>query len=432
MGEWPQAFRDPHTTGAPTVEYLGESRREPVREIRPILEKALAGERLTVEDAVCLLASDDLIALGMAADTIRRRKHPGDVVTYIIDRNVNYTNICIQYCHFCAFYRPPGSPEGYVLPLEELFRKIEETIALGGTGILMQGGLNPYLKIEYYENLLRAIKERYGIHLHCFSPTEIVHIARVSKLPLREVIRRLKAAGLGSIPGGGGEILDDEIRRRIGRKTTAEEWLTVMRIAHEEGLRTTATMVIGFGESLWHRAQHLERIRALQDETGGFTAFIPWTYQPENTALGRTGGPEATAVEYLKLLAVSRLYLDNVDHLQVSWLTQGLKVAQVGLHFGADDFGSTIIEENVVTAAGAPRLSVSEAEIRRLITDAGFRPQQRDTLYRPVERSPEKSTDVSTQDPLEAPTRRESPRGGTPEDRGEGARAEGRRADSAC
>jgi cyclic dehypoxanthinyl futalosine synthase len=360
------------------------------REIRPILEKALSGERLTVEDAVRLLASEDVIALGMAAHAVRQRKHPGGVVTYIIDRNVNYTNICIQSCHFCAFYRPPGSPDGYVLPPEELFRKIEETIALGGTGILMQGGLHPSLTIDYYEDLLRAIRQRYAIHLHCFSPTEIVHIARVSKLSIREVIRRLKAAGLGSIPGGGAEILDDEIRRRIGRKTTTEQWLTVMRIAHEEGLRTTATMVIGFGESLWHRAQHLERIRALQDETGGFTAFIPWTYQPQNTALGQGGWLEATAVEYLKLLAVSRLYLDNVDHLQVSWLTQGLKVAQVGLHFGADDFGSTIIEENVVTAAGVPRVSVSEAEIRRLITDAGFRPQQRDTLYRPVERAEER------------------------------------------
>ncbi len=363
------------------------------REIRPILEKTLSGERLTMEEAVRLLESDDVLALGMAADLVRQRKHPGGVVTYIIDRNVNYTNICIQSCHFCAFYRPPGSPEGYVLPLEELFEKIQEMIAVGGTGILLQGGLNPYLKIDYYENLLRAITERYRIHLHCFSPTEIVHIARVSKLSIREVIRRLKAAGLGSIPGGGGEILDDEIRRRIGRKTTAEEWLTVMRLAHEEGLRTTATMVIGFGESLWHRARHLERIRALQDETGGFTAFIPWTYQPENTELGRGGWLEATAVEYLKLLAVSRLYLDNVDHLQVSWLTQGLKVAQVGLRFGADDFGSTIIEENVVTAAGVPRISVSEAEIRRVITDAGFRPRQRDTLYRPVERLEERLAD---------------------------------------
>jgi cyclic dehypoxanthinyl futalosine synthase len=364
--------------------------------IGPLLKKALDGCRLTVEDAVCLLESNDLLALGMAADLVRRRKHPDSVVTYIIDRNVNYTNICIQYCSFCAFYREPGSAEGYVLPLDELFRKIEETIAQGGTGILMQGGLNPSLKIDYYENLLRAIKERYQIHLHCFSPTEIVHIARVSKLSVREVIRRLKAAGLGSIPGGGGEILDDEIRRRIGRKTTTEQYLNVMRIAHEEGLRTTATMVIGFGESSWHRAMHLERVRALQDETGGFTAFIPWTYQPENTELGKDGWIEATAVEYLKLLAVSRLYLDNVDHLQVSWLTQGLKVAQVGLHFGADDFGSTIIEENVVTAAGVPRVYASEEEIRRLIRDAGFRPQQRDTLYRPVERRPEVEIQMPT------------------------------------
>jgi cyclic dehypoxanthinyl futalosine synthase len=355
--------------------------------IGPLLEKAVAGERLTVDEAVRLLEAGDVVSIGMAADMIRRRKHPENLVTYIIDRNVNYTNVCIQYCDFCAFYREPGSPEGYVLPHEEIFRKIDETIAQGGTGILMQGGLNPYLKIDYYEDLLRAIKERYKIHLHCFSPTEIVHIAKVSKISIREVVRRLKAAGLGSIPGGGGEILDDEIRRKIGRKTTTDEYLGVMRVAHEEGLRTTATMVIGFGESLWHRAIHLERVRALQDETGGFTAFIPWTYQPENTDLGKDGWLEATAVEYLKLLAVSRLYLDNVAHLQVSWLTQGLKVAQVGLRFGADDFGSTIIEENVVTAAGIPRVYATEAEICRQISDAGFRPQQRDTLYRPVSRN---------------------------------------------
>jgi cyclic dehypoxanthinyl futalosine synthase len=352
--------------------------------VHAILADALDGRRLTTEDAEVLLASSDLDALSRAAHTIRMRRHPDKVVTYIIDRNVSYTNVCVAYCTFCAFYRPPKSDEGYVLTKEDIFQKIEETLALGGTGILMQGGLNPYLKIEYYEDLLRSIKERYKIHLHCFSPTEVVHIAKVSHLSMRDVVRRLKAAGLDSIPGGGGEILHDDIRKQIHRTCTTEEWLGASRVAHEEGLRTTATMVIGFGESLWHRAIHLERIRALQDETGGFTAFIPWVFQPDNTDLGKDGWQKATPEEYLKLLAVSRLYMDNIDHLQTSWLTMGFETARKGLHFGADDFGSTIIEENVVTAAGIPRIYPNEVEVRRLIVDAGFRPQQRDTLYRLV------------------------------------------------
>ncbi|MBI4470668.1 MAG: dehypoxanthine futalosine cyclase [Acidobacteria bacterium] len=352
--------------------------------VQSILDRVLQGDRLSFDQAVSLLASPDLVAVGTAADEIRARKHPGEQVTYIIDRNVNYTNVCIAYCDFCAFYREPGHEEGYVLPHEEIFKKIDETIAKGGTGILMQGGLHPYLKIDYYEDLLRAIKQRYSIHLHCFSPTEIVHIAKVSKLTVREVTRRLKSAGLDSIPGGGGEILVDEIRQKIGRRCTSEEWLGAMKTAHEEGLRTTATMVIGFGESLEDRVRHLERVRELQDETGGFTAFISWTYQPEHTDLGKEGWIEATATEYLKLVAVSRLYLDNIDNIQVSWLTQGLKLAQVALRFGGNDFGSTIIEENVVTAAGLTQQYASEEEIRRQIVDAGFTPIQRDTLYRPV------------------------------------------------
>ena len=355
--------------------------------LQPILNRVLDGERLSSQDAVALLATADFVSVGMAADEIRTRKHPGNRVTYIIDRNVNYTNVCIAYCDFCAFYREPGHAEGYVLSHEDIFKKIDETIAQGGTGILMQGGLHPHLKIEYYEELLRAIKQRYQIHLHCFSPTEIVHIAKVSKLSVREVIRRLKAAGLGSIPGGGGEILVDDIRRKIGRRLFSDDWLDAMRVAHEEGLRTTATIVIGFGESWEDRVRHLERVRELQDETGGFTAFISWTYQPENTELGKDGWIEATAIEYLKMVAVSRLYLDNIDNIQVSWLTQGLKIAQVALRFGGNDFGSTIIEENVVTAAGIKQQYASEEEIRRQITDAGFIPVQRDTLYRPVTRS---------------------------------------------
>ncbi|MBI3950308.1 MAG: dehypoxanthine futalosine cyclase [Acidobacteria bacterium] len=352
--------------------------------IQPILERVLDGQRLTTEEAVTLLASPDLPSLSNAAHAVRQRMHPGNVVTYIIDRNVSYTNVCIAYCTFCAFYRAPGSDEGYVLSKEELFQKIEETIAVGGTGILMQGGLNPYLKIDFYEDLLRSIKERYKIHLHCFSPTEVVHIAKVSRLSVREVIRRLKAAGLDSIPGGGGEILHDDVRKSINRKCTTDEWLGAMRIAHEEGLPTTATMVIGFGETLWHRAIHLERIRQLQDETGGLTAFIPWVYQPDRTELGKDGWQKATDIEYLTLLAVARFYLDNISHLQTSWLTMGYETAKKGLHGGADDFGSIIMEENVVTAAGIPKIYPTEQKVCQLITDAGFRPQQRDTLYRYV------------------------------------------------
>jgi cyclic dehypoxanthinyl futalosine synthase len=352
--------------------------------IQPILDRVLDGQRLTTDQAVTLLASADLPAVSAAARAVQQRLHPGNIVTYIIDRNVSYTNVCIAYCTFCAFYRPPASDEGYVLSKEEIFQKIEEVIELGGTGILMQGGLNPYLKIEFYEDLLQSIKERYQVHLHCFSPTEVVHVSKVSRLSVRDVIRRLKAAGLDSIPGGGGEILHDDVRKSINRKCTTEEWLGAMRIAHEEGLPTTATMVIGFGETVWHRAIHLERVRQLQDETGGFTAFIPWVYQPDNTELGKDGWEKATADEYLTLLAVARLYLDNISHLQTSWLTMGYDTAQQGLHHGADDFGSIIIEENVVTAAGIPRIYPTEQKVRQLIIDAGFRPQQRDTLYRHI------------------------------------------------
>ncbi|MCS6804103.1 MAG: cyclic dehypoxanthinyl futalosine synthase [Acidobacteriota bacterium] len=352
--------------------------------IQPILQRVLSGQRMTAEEAVTLLASDDMPALRQAAHAMRLRWHPTNIVTYIIDRNVSYTNVCVAFCSFCAFYRLPGADDAYVLPKEAIFQKIEEVLALGGTGILMQGGLNPYLKIEWYEDLLRSIKARYQIHLHCFSPTEIVHIAKVSKLSVREVIRRLKAAGLDSIPGGGGEILDDDVRMSINRRCTSEEWLGTMRIAHEEGLPTTATMVIGFGETLRQRVIHLQRIRDLQDETGGFTAFIVWTYQPDNTELGKHGWKKATAEEYLKLVAVARLFLDNIAHLQTSWLTMGYETAKEGLHYGADDFGSIIIEENVVTAAGIPHIYPSELKVRELIREAGFEPQQRDTLYRYV------------------------------------------------
>ncbi len=330
-----------------------------------------------------MLRSDDLIGVGMEADAVRKRLHPGNVVTYQIDRNINYTNICTEYCSFCAFYRPVGSPEGYVQPLESIFRKIDETLALGGTGILMQGGLHPDLKMDYYENLLTSIKRRYPqLHLHCFSAPEILHIAEICGLTVRDTIARLRDAGLDSIPGAGAEILDDEVRHRIARlKCSTEEWIGLHRTAHQLGLRTTATMVFGCGETLRHRANHLHRLRQLQEETGGFTAFIPWFMQLTNTSLGRFVKEEATAVDYLKTLAVSRCYLDNILNVQASWLTPGHKICQIALRFGGNDVGSILIEENVVSAAGCTN-TATEQELRRLIADAGFRPFKRDTLYR--------------------------------------------------
>jgi len=337
---------------------------------------------LTPEEAVELLASPDLIAVGMAADALRWKLHPEGVVTYLIDRNINYTNVCVSGCAFCAFYRPPGHPEAYVLDRETLFGKIQETLEQGGTGILMQGGLHPDLKIDWYEDLLRAIKRRFRIHLHCFSSPEIVHIARVSGLGLRETVARLRDAGLDSIPGGGAEILDDEVRVRVSpRKCSTAEWLEVHRVAHRLGMRTTATMMFGCGETLRQRVNHLEAVRRLQEETGGFTAFIPWTFQRRRTALGEQVTEEVTAAEYLRTLAVSRLYLENIGHVQASWVTQGLKICQAALRFGANDAGSVMLEENVVRATGIENRA-SEEELRRIIRDAGFVPKRRDTLYR--------------------------------------------------
>jgi cyclic dehypoxanthinyl futalosine synthase len=339
--------------------------------------------RISSEQALDMLRSEDLIGLGMEADEVRRRLHPGGVITYQVDRNINYTNFCTEYCSFCAFYRPVGSHEGYVQPLESIFRKIDETLALGGTGILMQGGLHPHLKMEYYTGLLSAIKQRYPrLHLHCFSAPEILNLAEICDSTVQDVIARLMDAGLDSIPGAGAEILDDEVRYRIARlKCSTEEWLEVHRTAHRLGLRTTATMMFGVGETLQHRVKHFERLRALQDETGGFTAFIPWFFQRENTSLGRFVKQEATAVDYLKTLAVSRVYLDNILNVQASWLTPGHKICQIALRFGGNDVGSILIEENVVNAAGCKNTSTEE-ELRRLISDAGFRPVKRDTLYR--------------------------------------------------
>jgi cyclic dehypoxanthinyl futalosine synthase len=336
---------------------------------------------MTRQEALDAFASPDLIGLGMAADQLRRRFHPEGVATYIVDRNINYTNFCTEYCTFCAFYRPLGHAEGYILAQEAIFEKIQETIDLGGTGILMQGGLHPGLKIEWYEDLLRAIKRRFRIHLHCFSSPEIVNIAEVSGLSLRDTIIRLRDAGLDSIPGGGAEILDDAVRRRISRlKCSTQEWVDVHLEAHRLGMRTTATMMFGCGESLEERVNHLEVVRRIQEETGGFTAFIPWTFQRPHTALSRSVKEEATAVEYLKTLAISRLYLEGIENVQASWVTQGLKTCQVALRFGANDVGSVMLEENVVSAAGTHHRA-SEEELRRLIRDAGFIPKQRDTLY---------------------------------------------------
>lgn len=340
--------------------------------------------RLSREQAQDFFHSDDLISLGMAADAVRKVWHPENVVSYIIDRNINYTNFCTEYCSFCNFYRPMNSPEGYILSKETIYEKIQQTIDLGGTGVLMQGGLHSELKIEWYEDLCRSIKIQFGdrIWLHFLSAPEILNIAQISGITIRDTIARLRDAGLQSIPGAGAEILDDEVRHRIARlKCNTEEWIDVHRTAHQLGVRTTATMMFGTGETLEHRLNHLEQIRRLQDETGGFTAFIPWSFQREGTSLGRFVKEDATAVEFLKMLALSRVYLDNVCNIQTSWVTPGLKVCQMGLRFGGNDVGSIMIEENVVSQAGA-NYHASEEDLRRLIRDAGFVPKQRDTLYR--------------------------------------------------
>ncbi len=364
-------------------------------DIQPILDRVLAGGRMTAEECAALLESYDVARVGVAADEARRRRHPEGVVTYIIDRNINYTNVCNVVCTFCAFYRRPGKPDTYVRTLEDICQRIDETIALGGTGVLMQGGLHPDFRLEWYEDLLRTLHAKYpDFQLHCFSPPEIHNIHLISKLSYEEILRRLKAAGLYSMPGGGAEILDDEVRKRVSTKCTTDEWLSVMRAAHRVGLRTTATMMFGIGDRVEHRVRHLQRIRDLQDETGGFTAFIPWTFQRENTALGRKIKEELTGMDYLRMLAVSRLFLDNVEHIQASWLTQGLRLGQVALRFGADDMGSVMIEENVVSAAGAHN-EADEKTLRYLIREAGFRPQQRDILYRHVNREESSDQDAS-------------------------------------
>ncbi|MDA8173078.1 MAG: dehypoxanthine futalosine cyclase [Nitrospiraceae bacterium] len=336
--------------------------------------------RINKGKALKLLESADLLELGQLADGMRKKLHPKKVVTFVVDRNINYTNVCINGCKFCAFWRPEGSPEGYVISKEELASKIEETIALGGTQILLQGGLNPQLPMGFYTGMLAGIKRAFpSIRIHGFSPPEIEFIARQNHITIREALGILRAAGLDSVPGGGAEILSDRVRKKISpEKIGAKQWLNVMREAHRAGMRTTATMMFGASESAEDIIAHLDAVRALQDETGGFTAFIPWSFQPGNTKMG--GIAPATGVDYLRVLAVCRIYLDNIKNIQASWVTQGLKMAQVALRFGANDFGSTMIEENVVASAGV-KYRVSKDDIIHGIKAAGFRPAQRDTLY---------------------------------------------------
>jgi len=343
-----------------------------------ILRSVLDGQRLNEDDALALFQSDDLLTIGSTADEICKSLHPEGHITYVVDRNINYTNICVAGCRFCAFNREAGAADAYVLSRRELGRKIKETIDLGGTQILMQGGLHPDLRLEFYCDMLRFIKRDFGIHLHAFSPPEIVHFASLNRMTIKDVIAELRSAGLDTIPGGGAEILSDRVRSEVSpHKCTADEWLDVMRTAHEMGMRTTATMMFAHLETLEERVEHFARVRALQDETKGFTAFIPWTFQPLNTQIDVI---PAGGVEYLRTLAISRLFLDNVENVQASWVTQGSKIAQLALRFGANDLGSTMIEENVVRAAGVTfRMSLSE--MRTIIKDAGFVPRQRDCYY---------------------------------------------------
>jgi len=350
--------------------------------LRTLLERAASGGRLAREEGLTLYREADLLALGRAADERRKVLHPEGLVTFILDRNINYTNVCNVYCKFCAFYRRPGDAEAYLLGFEELGAKIRETIAIGGTQILMQGGVHPDLKIDWYEKMLGWIKSNFTIHIHAFSPVEIRRIAEFSGLSVKQTLVRLREAGLDSVPGGGAEILSDAVREKIAPlKDSSDQWIEVMEIAHNLGMRTTATMMFGHVEDDVDILEHLDRLRALQDRTGGFTAFIPWTFQPENTHLK---APKATAIEYLRVLALSRLYLDNFENIQLSYVTMGAKIGQVAMRFGANDFGSLMLEENVVSQAGAKFL-MPRSEIERLIRDAGFTPALRNQRYELLE-----------------------------------------------
>jgi cyclic dehypoxanthinyl futalosine synthase len=347
-------------------------------QLKGIEAKVLAGERLSRDDGLALFRVTDLPWVAFLADTVRRRKHPEPEVTYVIGRIINYTNVCWVKCSFCAFYRLPGHHEGYVLSREEIFEKVQELVDHGGTEVLFQGGLNPALKIDYYEDSFRAIRARFPVHIHGLSPAEIIYLAKISRLSLRDTLLRLQAAGLGSIPGGGAEILVDDVRQAISPlKDTAAEWLDCIRTAHQVGLPSSATMMFGSVETAAQRVEHFLRLRALQDETGGFTAFVAWNFQPDGTELN---GKRASAFDYLRTVAVARLMLDNFDNIQASWLTQGPKVAQIALHYGVNDLGSTIFEERVVSAGGA-KFMASHEEMERVIRDAGFVPRVRSTRY---------------------------------------------------
>jgi cyclic dehypoxanthinyl futalosine synthase len=355
--------------------------------VAAILQKAVDGRRLSVDDGVELFCSASLLELGRAADSVCRRLHPEPFRTFNIDRNINYTNVCTAVCDFCAFYRKVDDTEAYVLDRNVLLEKIRETVALGGDQILMQGGLHPHLKLEWYEELLSDIKAHFpGVNVHGFSAPEIHHFTKVSKLPLARVLERLKAAGLGSLPGGGAEILVDRVRKDITRgKVLTDDWLNVHRIWHELGGRSTATMMFGHVETVEERVEHFDRVRRLQDETSGFTAFISWTFQPDHTDMADV--PPAGAFDYLKTQAISRIYLDNVPNIQSSWVTQGPKIGGIALYFGANDMGSLMIEENVVSSAGTV-YHLSLEEIKRAIREAGYIPRQRDVFYQYIDEEP--------------------------------------------
>lgn len=356
--------------------------------LKKIVDRVISGKRIDAEAGLVLFKDADLLTLGELANSMRKRLHPERLVTFIVDRNINYTNICVNKCRFCAFYREADSPEAYLLTKDEIFRKIEETLDQGGTQILMQGGVHPDLGIEYFEDLFSSIKSRFTIQIHSLSPAEISFIAKLADLSIMDTLKRLKTSGLDSIPGGGAEILVDRVRKKVSpNKIRWRQWAEVMKTAHKLGMPTTATMMFGSLETQKEIVEHLVRLRDIQDETAGFTAFIPWTYQPGNTELG---GRSATAVEYLKTLALSRIMLDNFQNIQASWVTQGAKIAQVALEFGANDFGSTMIEENVVAAAGIT-FRMTRQEIVHLIRDAGYVAAQRDTKYNILKREDLKS-----------------------------------------
>jgi cyclic dehypoxanthinyl futalosine synthase len=357
-------------------------------ELERILDKRLSGGRLDFDETMALLRSIDLMSIGRAADQVRRQLHPDNKVSFIIDRNINYTNICVAKCSFCAFKRDLGSPEGYVLPMEVIDQKIEELVAIGGTQVLLQGGLNPNLKLDYYQNLISHIQTKFPqVTVHGFSPSELYYLAKISRMSVIDCLRELQKAGLRSTPGAGGEIFDDRVRKEIGKgKVLTDQWFEVMEAAQQLGMNTTATVMYGHIETLEERAITLLKLRDSGDKYGGYRAFIAWDFQPDNTPLGEYMMAHqdqfhlGTGWEYLHFMAVARLVLDNVPNMQVSWVTQGPQIGQIGLHFGANDFGGTMMEENVVSAAGTT-YRVGPEETIDFIKAAGFTPYQRDTFY---------------------------------------------------